>query len=208
MRATGRTASNRRQGHCRSCWRMVLEAREGTSPAKPSATTPTAPASHSEAAYEREVAPPASEPGNGEHEGVSGPEVMGGMAFRYWWGTPGRSPFISGSAFWYEVIEPGDVGTFTGELERGAQERIRRTYWEQTGLLLSSEHTDLTRIEWLWIWEPGQDTQIRLKAFESGLSKMRPVGVQPHKLTSLDLGAIARRAGAYRYRTPEEHTGV
>lgn len=101
---------------------------------------------------------------------------------------------------WCQEVLPEDLDQFTGELWERVRGQVRRALAERTGLLLLGNHPDLERIEWLWLWDGAPDIEQRLKAFETGLSAMRP-----HKpardLKASDLAALARRAGVTKRGT-------
>lgn len=99
---------------------------------------------------------------------------------------------------WHQEVVAEDVQQFTEELWEAARTRVREVLYARTGLMLRGTHPDLERIEWLWIWEPGPETETRVKAFESGLSAMRPAGTRARDLTMTDLAALARRTGAHQ----------
>jgi len=124
--------------------------------------------------------------------------VQGGVGFRYWCGDRGASLLVGGSAVWHQEVVAEDVQQFTEELWEAARTRVREVLYARTGLMLRGTHPDLERIEWLWIWEPGPETETRVKAFESGLSAMRPAGTRARDLTMTDLAALARRTGAHQ----------
>lgn len=124
--------------------------------------------------------------------------LYGGLAFRYWVGTPGESELVAGKVQFWEPVRSEDWEQFVEELKLQARSRVALSYGQKTGLQMEWSNRDLDRIEWLVIDHAEPDTVDRLHAFEGGWSAARPPGVPADKLTAELIGRMVRRSGLTR----------
>jgi hypothetical protein len=118
--------------------------------------------------------------------------LYGGLAYRYWLGSPGSSELISGTAHFWQAVPEGDREQFLSELRQEVCQRVTRAAAVHTGLLAE---VPADRIEWLLLWDRTADTQDRLAAFEQGWSASLPRGTRARDLSSQDISSLVRRAG-------------
>lgn len=122
--------------------------------------------------------------------------LYGGIAARYWLGSPGYSDLIAGIAYLYEPIRVADQESVRQELQDAFYQRIVTAVHESTGLEISLE--DLERTQFLEVWRADPDLVERCKAFEQGWSALRVQGKGVRDLTGADIAQLFRRTGAKR----------
>lgn len=120
--------------------------------------------------------------------------LYGGIAARYWVGSPGVSELIAGIGYFYEPIRVADQESVRLEMVEAFQKRVVDAVHERTGLEISGD--DLARLQMLEIWTAEPDLIERCKAFEQGWSAMKPAGKGVRDLTGADIAQLFRRVGA------------
>ena len=122
--------------------------------------------------------------------------LYGGIAARYWVGSPGVSELVAGSAYLYEPIRVADQESVRLELVEAFHQRVVEGVYQRTGLEISSD--DLSRTQFLEIWTAEPDLIERCKAFEQGWSALRVQGKGVRDLTGADIAQLFKRTGAKR----------
>src|SRR5215471_2134225 len=192
--------AGRRRGHCRGCWGYL----QGPVPGGPG------PVARVQVGRRQGVGPTALA-GTGSVDGVGSEyqlpggktvHLYGGLAFRYWAGTPGRSELVAGQCQFYQAIRTADWSRFLEETKGEATRRVAQEIETRWGLIYQEGAGDLERVEWLVIERDEPDLLERLAAYQEGRGIRLPPGVRASQLSAQDVQRIGRQLA--RKQPPQE----
>lgn len=118
--------------------------------------------------------------------------LYGGIAFRYWLGTPGGSDLVAGSIGWPSPMSSSELDEAEHEARSAFSDQVRQTVLERTGLDVAP---DPRRIEMLAVRIAESDLIERLQAYCSGWSSALPQGIRARDLKSGDVQRLGRMLG-------------